>query len=106
MAFNRDNFAQIAASELSPDTREPLMFSYFADQDPISDVVVPGYFGLATFSPVYEEKTSVSGLVNQGSLILVNSEVASGTPAFSALLVVTSVQNDNVETAPWAPWVP
>jgi len=106
MAFNRENFAQIAGSELSPDTHEPLMFSYYADQDPISDVIVAGYFGFGPLSPLYDDKTSISNLVNRGALILVNSEVASGTPAFSALLVVTSQQHDNVETAPWAPWAP
>ena len=107
MAFDRKNFAQIAGTEVSPDRGLPLIFSYFAGDDTIADCLIPAYFGLASFSPVYDEKTSVSTYVNRGALILVNSNNSSGTPArFEALLVVTSEHNDNMQTEPATAWAP
>jgi len=107
MAFDRKNFAQIAGTEISPDRGLPLIFSYFAGDDTIADCLIPAYFGLASFSPVYDEKTSVSTYVNRGALILVNSNNSSGNPArFEALLVVASEQNDSVLTEPATAWAP
>jgi hypothetical protein len=89
MAFERANFFQYSAGEISPDTQSG-MVSYFYESttDDISAMAATGYFNKA------------SKIVRYGSLIQVayRDPTGVGTPA-AALFAVTSLNpNDNLVT--------
>ena len=108
MPFDRNNFAQIAGAELSPDTKQPLIFTYYAGQDSVAVCLSLNYFGVGVNTAGYDSKTSVTTLLNRGTLIFVNSDLGSGAPAtqFTATLLVMSEQNEDVEMTVLSPWVP
>jgi len=100
MAFDINNFALAAGAELSADTKMPLLFTYNAGLDSVQHVLQTiEYFGPTPGLPGTPEKNSISSIVNRGSIIMVSSLVASGSPApgrYEAMLVVVSQRNEAV----------
>jgi len=101
----------VAGDELSPSYGMPRIFTYYADQDSLDDIIsTPAYFGYGVNDSFFTHFPTISTQVSHASWIVVRTDTPSGTPPVGTglwgVLVVISIQNELVVVGPWSPYTP